>query len=87
MYRKAPLHTLLLCALVGIHVCAQTASSSASVMTDAELEREALSRAINATLYYTLVVHTKVEVSPMSGKFKSKKRQPDDVMEDERHTY
>ena len=84
MYERVSIVVLLLSTLVGNQVCAQPASSSASVKTDAE--RAGLRRAIANTPYSALVVHTKVEISPMFGKFTLKKR-PHDEVTDERHTY
>ncbi|XVJ69392.1 MAG: hypothetical protein HEQ39_06865 [Rhizobacter sp.] len=53
-------------------------------MTDAE--REGLRLYVGATPYSALVIHTKVEISPLSGQFTLKKG-PHITVTDERHTY
>jgi hypothetical protein len=83
MTRMAPIVGLLLGVLAGSQVYAQSNSSSASVMTDAELA--GLRKALTNTPYSALVVHTKVEILPMSAKPSS--TAPADVVTEERHVY
>jgi hypothetical protein len=84
MRGKAEIAFLLSSTLLANQVCAQSASPQVSAMNDEE--RQWLRRSIEATPYSALVVHTKVEIYPLSGQFTLKKG-PHITSTDERHTY
>lgn len=72
---------LLLALLAGLHANARAAGSSAP----ASAEIEFLRKAVAGTPYSALVVHTRVDIKPASGKAATK-GQPEEGGE-ERHTY
>jgi hypothetical protein len=83
MYKKAFVAALVLSSWVGGQVGAQPGSSLAPAVTDDE--REFLRRAITDSPYSALVVHTKVEILPMSAK--NRPKEPVDVATEESHIY
>lgn len=84
MRGKAEIAFLLSSALLANQVCAQSASPQVSAMNDEE--RQWLRRSMEATPYSALVIHTKVEISPLSRQFTLKKG-PHITVTEERHTY